>query len=549
MNIYLNRLFLLIIAFFSSNFADAQVIFSPKVDSVINLISVQSIIKFNKELSGDTLVLIGGIPKLIFSRYYTSQGNILAQQYIYEKFQSYGLTPRYMINNPTNVNVYAVKTGLKYPGQKIIIGAHYDNVKLPIPSPSDTLHGSDDNASGVCAVLEAARLFSGFSTDYTIEFVAFDEEENGLYGSQAFADSCFARNDSIIGVFNLDMIGYDGNNDMKTNVFTNSNSIQLTEDYIKCNQIYQSGLNIIKDTSGIIADHKSFWLKGYKAVSLIEDMNDFNPYYHKISDTFDKLNITYFHKYVKSLLAVSLTLASDYKFRILHTPLVSTIDTIEISTSALIHFPGKIGTGSNSPRLYYKSGNGAYNYTNAYSVNNENYFFKIPGHLPGTRIDYYIAAQDSTGNYVLTYPEGGTGANPPGTNPPSGTLTYYILNKSQYCSNSVPKPIVDLQIISDTINIPKNGTINECKLNLNIIHTNDGDLLIKLKKNNTQITLSQYNGENGQNYTGTIFDDNAAISITQGTPPFTGSYKPQSTLNVLKNSSMQGDWILQIYDK
>lgn len=543
------KLILILILTIAFDISRAQVIYSPKVDSVLNLVSIQSLIKFNKELSGDTLVMIGGFPRLIYSRFHTTQGNILAQQYIYEKFQSFGLTPKYMINNQTNINVYALKLGMKYPEQKIIIGAHFDNVKIPIPSITDTVHGADDNASGVCAVLEAARLITGLNTDYSVEFVAFDEEENGLYGSQAFADSCYARGDSILGVINLDMIGWDSNNDMKSYIITNSNSLLLADDYIRSNQIYQIGLNIYKDTVGLIADHKSFWLRGFKALTLIEDLNDFNPHYHKTTDTYDKLNIPYLQKLVKSALATILSLSTDSKFRIVHTPIVSTIDTTRISTSALIHFPGKIATGVNAPRLYYKTRNGQYNYVNAYDINQEVYYFELPGQISGTEINYYIAAQDSTGNYIITNPEGGTGTNPPGTTPPPQVFTYYILQSVIHCSITVPKPTIDLQFITDTIHINETGITHDFKVRFDLNHTNDGDLLIRLRKNNTQIVLSQFNGENGQNYTGTIFDDNALISITQGTPPFTGSYRPQNRFTGLLNIQMQGAWVIQIYDK
>ncbi len=118
----------LVIHLISSQFSVAQVIHSNKIDSILNLVSIQSISKMDRELSGDTIVNIGGVPQILISRAWNSQGNIKAAQYIYEKFQSFGLTPKYMVNNSTNVNVYAVKTGFKYPNKKFVIGAHYDDL-------------------------------------------------------------------------------------------------------------------------------------------------------------------------------------------------------------------------------------------------------------------------------------------------------------------------------------------------------------------------------------------------------------------------------------
>jgi acetylornithine deacetylase/succinyl-diaminopimelate desuccinylase-like protein len=134
--------------------AISQVIYSSKVDSVVNLVSLQSVTKFVRELSGDTITNIGGIPYLIYSRsYYDTIPNQKAAQYIYEKFQSFGLQTRYQNSSNITNNVIAKKTGSKYPNRQYIICAHFDNYST---SPNDTIPGADDNASGVAAVLEAA---------------------------------------------------------------------------------------------------------------------------------------------------------------------------------------------------------------------------------------------------------------------------------------------------------------------------------------------------------------------------------------------------------
>ena len=73
--------------------------------------------------------------------------------------------------------------------------------------------------------------------DYSVYFVAFDEEEIGLFGSRAFVDTAFARGDTIMGVLNLDMISYDGNNDFKFKAIVNPQSVDLADDFITANQI------------------------------------------------------------------------------------------------------------------------------------------------------------------------------------------------------------------------------------------------------------------------------------------------------------------------
>ena len=68
-----------------------------------------------------------------------------------------------------------------------VVGAHYDSrVTDPLNATSDA-PGANDDASGTAAVLELARVFAPRPTDSTIVFVAFAGEEQGLLGSDHFA--------------------------------------------------------------------------------------------------------------------------------------------------------------------------------------------------------------------------------------------------------------------------------------------------------------------------------------------------------------------------
>jgi len=478
------QIFILALLFGAIFDLSSQVIYSSKIDSIINLVSVQSISRMNKELSGDTTVIVSGVNRKIYSRYWQSPDNVRAARYIYEKLLSYGLSPMYMINNISCNNVYAVKTGTKYPDKKIIIGAHYDDITWPtLPGIYDTIHGADDNASGVCAVLESARLLANMNLDYTVIFVAFDEEELGLYGSKGFADSCLARNENIIGVINLDMIGYDKNNDSKSRIVTDTNSQILSNIFSEVVQKYKIGLNPVKVISySVGSDHYYFWENGFKAITSIED--DFNAYYHTVNETFDKFNVPYFHNMVKAAVGFVLTLALDkyINVELAHIPLESTLDTSSRIAKLRVKTEVKIADGQYAPRLYYKAGNGNYNYINSYTQNHDTLYFLIPGLPPGTKVNYYFALQNTTSSCVCTLPSGGTGISPPGTTPPQSVYEYYVLASSNNCSYGTPKIIEDNKVIKDTIHIERNGLIKDLKLTLNINHTNDGDLVIVLYK-------------------------------------------------------------------
>ncbi len=544
----MKKLFLIILLVLFPVISFSQVLFNSKIDSIKNLVSAEKLRKYNRELSGDTMTTVNGIPVLIYSRYYQSPSNITASNYIFEKFQSFGLQTRYQHNNATNINVIARKNGSLYPNKKILITAHYDNILNSGPGPLDTVHGADDNASGVCAVLEAARLLSGFNSLYTIEFIAWDEEEIGLYGSKAYADSSYFRGDTIVAVLNFDMISWDGNNDGKITIMTDNNSNSIANVFIESINLYQIPLVPTKSFGGSGSDHYYFWQRGYKAITGIEYTGDFHPYYHMIGDSWDKVNLPYFHNFTKAAIATLLTLASDNFLIFNHVPPGSSLDTSAKSINCEIKFPVKIAAGSNSPRIYYKINSGSFIFANAQTVSNDIYTFRIPGQPNGTIISYYFAAQDTAGNISATYPSGGSGINPPGTTSPPQLFTYKVQSLNSYISTTVPKTIFDLQQNKDTIDILQNGNVENVKVNLNITHPNAGELFITLYHNASASNLAQYNGSGGQNFTNTTFSDSAYLSIAQGVPPFNGFFKPMTPLSNMNNQSMQGKWILRIFD-
>lgn len=539
---------LIIFVFYCESFG--QYIQDSRVDSLVNLISPLSISKNMKALTGDTVVMVGGVPRLIFSRFYLSVANDWAAQYIFEKFQSFGLNVRYQING-TIKNVIATKTGTKFPNQKYIIGAHYDNILWPInPEPLDTVHGADDNCSGTCGIIEMARLLSSMNFDYTVVFAAWDEEEMGLYGSKNYADTAYALGDSIKAYINMDMLTWNYGNQNWYWAGPDSSSYFYWEIFKSLSQKFIPSYNpVLNYSENYGSDQRSFISKNYKTFNVAEYNVSMNPNYHKITDNYENVNLTYFTSLLKPTLALFTLFALNRDVSFFHKPILSSYDTTARTATVLIKFPNKLPYGPNAPRLYYKVNNGSYNYVNAYYRNLDTFKFLFPGKPLGSTIRYYFAAQDSILNGVCTYPVGGSGLNPPGTNPPSSLYSYNIYSVYNQCSNTLPKPINDFQFTEDTIQVSQSQKlVNKVKVNLTIYHPYDGDLIIQLNGPNGILNLSQGNGSSGDNYINTTFDDSASLSITQGVPPFTGSYKPQSALSFFKNQPASAPWILSVFD-
>src|SRR5439155_9106721 len=69
-----------------------------------------------------------------------------------------------------------------------------------------------------------------------------------------------------------------------------------------------------------------------------------------------------------------------------------------------------------------------------------------------------------------------------------------------------------------------------------------------LTPTNVSIALSSRRGSSGDNYTNTVFDDEATTPISSGTAPFTGSYRPESPLSAADGIGAAGAWKLSVND-
>jgi hypothetical protein len=199
--------------------------------------------------------------------------------------------------------VYSIKTGTDYPDKKYIICAHYDDSPVQPPAP-----GADDNASGTAAVLEAARILSQVPTPYTIIFALWDEEEIGYFGSRNFALQAFQSGENILGVVNLEMFGWDSNNDGLIDIHTQpiAQSVDLANLVYYLENHYNLGLSpVIYNPGTNSSDHGSFWNYGYSALVFSEALygGDFNPYYQTSNDRIAHFNLNYFHALSKLAIA------------------------------------------------------------------------------------------------------------------------------------------------------------------------------------------------------------------------------------------------------
>jgi subtilisin-like proprotein convertase family protein len=119
-----------------------------------------------------------------------------------------------------------------------------------------------------------------------------------------------------------------------------------------------------------------------------------------------------------------------------------------------------------------------------------------------------------------------------------------------YASADVPKAIPDLGTVESTLSVPASYNLTDVNVTIgSIAHTWDADLDISLvHPDATVVELSTDNGGSGDNYTNTVFDDEAATLITAGSAPFTGSFRPEGSLATLDGKAANGTWRLRVTD-
>jgi hypothetical protein len=139
-------------------------------------------------------------------------------------------------------NVVATLKGSDAADNRIfIISGHLDNMRT---SPTDSIGdapGANDDASGVAAVLECARVMSKHAFSATIIFVGVSGEEQGLLGSGFMSEKAKKENWNIEAVLNNDIMG--SNNSNETNI-TDNTKIRVFSEGLPAFETEKNAVNI-----------------------------------------------------------------------------------------------------------------------------------------------------------------------------------------------------------------------------------------------------------------------------------------------------------------
>ena len=235
-----------------------------------------------------------------------SQANANTLTWIKNKYLAYGYSASQMVESPftygskTSKNLIITKTGTLYPNKFVIICGHFDTINGP---------GVNDNGSGTSIILEAARILKDVPTEYSIKFIHFSGEEQGLVGSTHYVNNVVfqggVRQLDIKLVFNLDQVGgVKGNNnntvycdeDQAGLSSNNAASAAITQQLRNCTALY-SPLQTEVDPAER-TDYIPFEQKGDIITGFYERIESSFP--HTSKDTFANVDPVYVYNIGKA---------------------------------------------------------------------------------------------------------------------------------------------------------------------------------------------------------------------------------------------------------
>ena len=203
------------------------------------------------------------------------------KNWLISKYQQFGYSDiassNFTYSGSSLTNLVVTKTGDLYPTTYLIVDGHYD---------TKTGTGTNDNGSGVAVILEIARLLAGVNTHYSIKFINFSAEEDGLIGSYDYVTNVVSpQNMSILLVFNIDEVGGVAGQKNDTVTCENDQTSPTSNNIV-------SGL--YTDTlSEAVTDYSSLHTKFYHAYG--SDYVPFQTAYKIITGLYESTESTYPH--------------------------------------------------------------------------------------------------------------------------------------------------------------------------------------------------------------------------------------------------------------
>ncbi|HLZ74841.1 M28 family metallopeptidase [Phenylobacterium sp.] len=193
----------------------------------------------------------------------------------------------------------------------LVVSAHLDHLGV---RPNGTImHGANDDASGMVAVIELARAFTaGKPPKRSILFIGYGSEEIGKYGSTWFAAHPSVPLAEIVAAIEFEMVGQQDPKLPKGALFVTgserstlmgalkAHGAPVAPDSDPAQHYFERSDNWPLAQAGVVAHTLAGWTT--------------TPTYHQASDTFESLDLTFLTGAIQSMVSPLRWLAdSDFR--------------------------------------------------------------------------------------------------------------------------------------------------------------------------------------------------------------------------------------------
>lgn len=251
-----------------------------------------------EQFSGEQDIQVNGQSKRLSNRQ-SSSNKKLARAFLKQELTALG----YTVNNHSyqesfyqGENFVATRPGADS-SKFLVLSGHYDTVYT---------QGADDDGSGMVAALAVAHALKDQDLAYDLRIVGFDQEEDGLIGSKAYARKLNNSGElsQMIGLIQMEMLGYDQDQDGAYHIIdcNDRSSTPLSTSFVA--SVQQAGLNLTRSSACTNrSDHASFWNYGAPAVVISQNFfgGDSNPCYHRSCDTVNQFNWDYYYDLIQGV--------------------------------------------------------------------------------------------------------------------------------------------------------------------------------------------------------------------------------------------------------
>jgi Zn-dependent M28 family amino/carboxypeptidase len=241
------------------------------------------------------------------------EGNDHAAVFVRDAFVEAGLEPTFQtfeVEDGARPSRNVVARVGPAEGPRVVVGAHYD--------ACGALPGADDNASGVAALLELARMLAKHPPSGPVELVAYANEEppdfaTPAMGSVHHAEALARSGVEVKAMLCLEMVGYfdDAPGSQRypvapmaaiyptrgdfIAVIGNVGGASLVRDVKRAmagaSPLSVESINAPEAIPGVdFSDHRSYWARGIPAVMVTDTAFYRNDRYHTARDLPDTLD-------------------------------------------------------------------------------------------------------------------------------------------------------------------------------------------------------------------------------------------------------------------